>query len=93
MDPLSLFLRKLRELVNTDIETRSRNLVAGNGIDKFEKYREEVGTVRGLHLAMQYCEQVHEMLMRPEDEQPNPQRALPARVIERRSKMNPNWEP
>jgi hypothetical protein len=87
MDPVTIFLRKFLERLNTEIESRTKNLAGGKGISKIEDYREKVGELRGLVLAAEFCEQARTELMRPDEEQPNPARALPQRVIDRRIRM------
>jgi hypothetical protein len=42
----AIFMRALDDKIGFE----SKNLIAGMGIDTIEKYREQVGVIRGLHL-------------------------------------------
>ncbi len=83
MDPVSLFLRRLMERVSTALASHVENLTQGKGIDEIAQYREKVGYIRALRDVSDWADEVRADLMRPDDQQPNPNRAVPQRVAER----------
>ncbi len=92
MDPVSLFLRKLLERVNIERDAHVQNLTHGQGITEIAQYREKVGYLRALHDIHGWCDDVYKELMRPDDEQPNPNRAIPQHVADRVGRVRPLYE-
>jgi hypothetical protein len=94
MDPVSLFLRHLMTRVNDAVASHVENLTQGKGIDEIAHYREKVGYIRALRDVSEWVDEVHSDLMRPDEQQLNPNRAVPQRVVERieRLKRNVNYE-
>ncbi len=92
MDPVSLFLRHLMERVDKTLASQVENLTQGKGIDEIAQYRERVGYIRALRDVCQWVNEVHADLMRPDDQQPNPNRAVPQRVAERIDRVRPLYE-
>ena len=72
----NLFRRNLLVRLNTEIESRVGILTDGKSITDISTYRQHVGYIQALRDVATWSEEVHKELMRPDDEQPNPQRAL-----------------
>lgn len=58
MDPVTVFLRKLLERINSQIAERSAHLIAGTSVKDIETYRERVGYIHGLRDAAQWADEV-----------------------------------
>lgn len=58
MDPVSLFLRKLLERLNTQLSERTNQIAAGKGIVEIQDYRERVGYIRGLRDAANWAGEI-----------------------------------
>jgi hypothetical protein len=94
MDPVSLFLRKLLERIDMAAASQVDILTSGNGITDISHYREKVGYIRAMHDVVRFADETRKELMRPDDEQPNPNRAVPQRVADRvdRARRAPRYE-
>jgi hypothetical protein len=94
MDPVRLFLRHLMERIEAARVAHVDNLTQGQGITDISHYREKVGYIRALSDVTTWIDGVHKDLMRPDDEQPNSNRAVPQRVAERieRARRVPRYE-
>jgi hypothetical protein len=72
----NLFLRNLLVRLNKEVEARVGILTEGKSVTDIAAYRQHVGYIQALKDVSAWADEVHKDLMRPDDEQPNPQRAL-----------------
>jgi hypothetical protein len=49
----------LHRMISEEIASRMTNIAAG-GMEDFAKYREEVGRIAGLNVALSMCQQIEE---------------------------------
>lgn len=54
----NLFERELRKLLKAEIE-RLQEIITSNGISDFAQYRYYVGAIRGLHAALERCDEAN----------------------------------
>lgn len=91
MDPVRLFLRRLSERIDETVAAKVETLTSGTGVTEISNYREMVGYIRGLRDVIAWCDEVYTDLMRPDSDQPNPNRAVPQRVADRMRRV-PRYE-
>lgn len=68
MDPLQIFLRKLRERISQDISEQAELLVDAKSIGDYAAYKEKVGYMRGLkYIGDIVLPEVSRLVMREEE--------------------------
>ena len=55
----SFFEHELKKLIQEAVEARKENLALGNGTVDFAAYRNQVGVVAGLRLALELCDEAN----------------------------------